>query len=46
MFTHLGNGCPIMLPRHNNVIQRVLSLHDRLTICFIGDGVHVPPMAY
>ena len=45
MFTHLGNGCPIMLHRHDNVIQRVLSLHDRLTICFIGDGVHVPPMA-
>ena len=22
MFTHLGNGCPIMLHRHDNVIQR------------------------
>ena len=42
MFTHLGNGCPMMLDRHDNVIQRVLSLADRLTICYIGDGVHVP----
>jgi N-acetylglucosamine-6-phosphate deacetylase len=38
----LGNGCPKLLPRHDNVIQRVLSLADRLTICFIADGVHVP----
>jgi N-acetylglucosamine-6-phosphate deacetylase len=45
MFTHLGNGCPIMLHRHDNVIQRVLSIRDRLTICFIADGVHVPLMA-
>jgi N-acetylglucosamine-6-phosphate deacetylase len=45
MFTHLGNGCPMMLQRHDNVIQRVLSLRDRLTICFIADGVHIPPPA-
>lgn len=24
------------------MIQRVLSLADRMTICFIADGVHVP----
>jgi N-acetylglucosamine-6-phosphate deacetylase len=42
MFTHLGNGCPTLLPRHDNIIQRVLSLADRLSICFIADGVHVP----
>jgi N-acetylglucosamine-6-phosphate deacetylase len=42
MFTHLGNGCPMMLDRHDNIIQRALSLADRLTICYIGDGVHVP----
>ena len=41
MFTHLGNGCPLMLPRHDNIIQRVLSLADRLWISFIADGVHV-----
>ena len=45
MMTHLGNGCPQMLPRHDNVIQRVLSLSDRLSIGFIADGIHVPYMA-
>ena len=42
MFTHLGNGCPQQLPRHDNIIQRVLSQADKLWICFIADGVHVP----
>jgi N-acetylglucosamine-6-phosphate deacetylase len=42
MFTHLGNGCPMSLHRHDNIIQRVLSLSDRLWISFIADGVHVP----
>ena len=45
MFTHLGNGCPMQLPRHDNVIQRALSLADRLWICFIVDGAHVPLFA-
>lgn len=42
LFTHLGNGCPALLPRHDNIIQRALSLHDRLWLCFIADGAHVP----
>ena len=42
LFTHLGNGCPMVMHRHDNIIQRALSLSDRLTMCFIGDGVHVP----
>ena len=42
MFTHLGNGCPMQLHRHDNIIQRVLSLADSLWLCFIADGVHVP----
>ena len=42
MFTHLGNGCPMLLHRHDNIIQRVLGLADELWICFIGDGVHIP----
>jgi N-acetylglucosamine-6-phosphate deacetylase len=42
MFTHLGNGCPMLMHRHDNIIQRVLSIADQLWICFIGDGVHVP----
>ncbi|MDR3711001.1 MAG: amidohydrolase family protein [Capsulimonadaceae bacterium] len=41
-FTHLGNGCPMLLSRHDNIIQRALSLSDRLWCCFIADGVHVP----
>ena len=45
MFTHLGNGCPPLLERNDNIIQRALSLWERLTICFIADGVHIPPMA-
>jgi N-acetylglucosamine-6-phosphate deacetylase len=28
--------------RHDNIIQRVLSLSDRLWIMFIADGAHVP----
>lgn len=42
MFTHLGNGCPMLLPRHDNIIQRALSLSDRLWLTFIADGAHVP----
>ncbi len=45
LFTHLGNGCPAMLPRHDNIIQRALGLSDRLYIGFIADGVHVPFVA-
>jgi N-acetylglucosamine-6-phosphate deacetylase len=45
LFTHLGNGCPRTLPRHDNVINHVLSLSDRLHIGFIADGIHVPYMA-
>jgi N-acetylglucosamine-6-phosphate deacetylase len=42
LFTHLGNGCPALLPRHDNIIQRVLSQAEHLHIGFIADGVHVP----
>jgi len=42
MFTHLGNGCPMQMHRHDNIIQRALSLADQLWLCFIADGVHVP----
>jgi N-acetylglucosamine-6-phosphate deacetylase len=41
VFTHLGNGCPMQMHRHDNIIQRALSLHDRLWLCFIADGAHV-----
>ena len=42
MFTHLGNGCPLRLPRHDNIIQRVLSMSEHLAIGFIADGIHIP----
>lgn len=42
LFTHLGNGCPMQMHRHDNIIQRALSLSDRLHITFIADGVHIP----
>ncbi len=45
LYTHLGNGCPAMLHRHDNIIQRVLSLADSVAISFIADGHHVPPLA-
>ncbi len=45
LYTHLGNGCPAYLPRHDNIIQRVLSLRDRLFVSFIADGHHVPAVA-
>ncbi len=41
MFTHLGNGCPMQMPRHDNIVQRTLSLGDRLWMSFIADGAHV-----
>ena len=42
MFTHLGNGCPMTLERHDNIIQRILNVSDRMWITFIADGVHIP----
>jgi N-acetylglucosamine-6-phosphate deacetylase len=42
MFTHLGNGCPSVVPRHDNIIHRVLSLREELWLCFIADGAHIP----
>ena len=45
MFTHVGNGCPMHMHRHDNIVQRALSLADRLWLCFIADGAHVPFVA-
>lgn len=44
LFTHLGNGCPRSLDRHDNIIQRALSL-EALNLTFIADGHHVPLFA-
>lgn len=42
MVTHVGNGCPTTMQRHDNIVQRVLSLAEHLWCCFIADGVHIP----
>ena len=41
MITHLGNGCPMMMNRHDNIIQRALFLREHLWLGFIADGVHI-----
>ncbi len=40
--THLGNGTPLQMHRHDNVVQRLLS-RDELIACLIPDGIHLPP---
>lgn len=40
--THLGNGAPQVLHRHDNIIQRLLA-RDELVAFFIPDGIHLPP---
>jgi len=40
--THLGNGIPPLVHRHDNVMQRLLA-RDELTAFFIPDGIHIPP---
>jgi len=40
--THLGNGVPAEMPRHDNVTQRLLCF-DELIAFFIPDGIHLPP---
>ena len=42
MFTHFGNGCPATLPRHDNILNRVMTLRDKLWVSFIADGAHIP----
>ncbi|OGV52869.1 MAG: hypothetical protein A2017_17050 [Lentisphaerae bacterium GWF2_44_16] len=40
--THLGNGMPNMVHRHNNTIWSALA-EDRLSAMIITDGHHLPP---
>ena len=40
-FTHLGNGLPNMIPRHDNIIFTALA-DERMTVMFIPDGHHLP----
>jgi N-acetylglucosamine-6-phosphate deacetylase len=39
--THLGNGVPLRLHRHDNIVQRLLA-RDSLYAAFIPDGIHLP----
>jgi N-acetylglucosamine-6-phosphate deacetylase len=41
-FTHLGNACPQLLDRHDNILWRVLDTHG-LTVSLIPDTIHVSP---
>jgi len=41
-FTHLGNACPQLLDRHDNILWRVLDTPG-LTVSLIPDQVHVSP---
>lgn len=40
-FTHLGNGLPNMIGRHDNIIATAL-VEDRASVMFIPDGHHLP----
>ena len=44
-FTHLGNGCPRELDRHDNILWRVCETPG-LTVSFIPDGHHVSPAPF
>lgn len=41
MSTHLGNGVPLKLPRHPNILWDQLS-EEYLYTCLICDGIHIP----
>lgn len=41
-FTHLANGCPRELDRHDNIIWRIFETKG-LTVSLIPDGFHVSP---
>ncbi len=42
MTTHLGNGCPQLMHRHQNPVLAQLA-EDRLAASIIPDGAHLPP---
>jgi N-acetylglucosamine-6-phosphate deacetylase len=44
-FTHLGNGCPRTLDRHDNILWRVLETQE-LIVSLIPDAIHVSPSLF
>ena len=45
MFTHLANGCPRELDRHDNILWRVFETPG-LTVGLIPDRIHVSPALF
>ena len=45
LFTHLGNGCPQQLDRHDNILWRVINTPG-LAPGIIPDMIHVSPMLF
>jgi len=49
-FTHLGNGCPREIDRHDNILWRVFDLVRQqgadLRVSLIPDGIHVAPALF
>lgn len=46
LFTHLGNGCPRQMDRHDNIIYRALSMSGQLSYTLIADGAHIPELLF
>jgi len=46
LFTHLGNGCPKLMDRHDNIIYRALRFLHQLRYSLIADGFHVPQVLF
>ena len=44
-FTHLGNGCPRDLDRHDNILWRVFEL-PQLQVSLIPDRIHISPALF
>jgi N-acetylglucosamine-6-phosphate deacetylase len=44
-FTHLGNACPQLLDRHDNILWRVLDL-PQIHVSLIPDAIHVAPSLF
>lgn len=44
-FTHLGNGCPQQLDRHDNILWRVADTKG-LLVGLIADAIHVAPSLF
>ncbi len=46
LFTHLGNGCPRLMDRHDNIIYRALRLESQLIFTLIADSFHIPELLF